>query len=168
MLCGGTTGIRRSRMFRKRRDSLWRNVEGKRLERVALADFGWKQGWGIVWVDYDNDGWLDLAAVGEGASGGEIRVLRNLGDAGWSDVTKKVHLDGVKLKEPRTLAVADLKNDGSPDFVVTQADGETLVLENVGANQNHWMRIDLKALNENNRSAGVKEEVFAGGLYQKW
>jgi tetratricopeptide (TPR) repeat protein len=148
--------------------SLWRNVEGKRLERVALPDFGWQQGRGITWVDYDNDGWLDLAAVGEDASGGEIRVLRNLGDAGWSDVTKKVHLDGVKLKDPRTIAVADLKNDGSPDFVVTQAAGETLVLENVGANQNHWMQIDLKALNDNKSSVGTKVEIFAGGLYQKW
>jgi len=148
--------------------SLWRNVEGKRLERVALPDFGWKRGSGIAWVDYDNDGWLDLAALGERAEGGEIRVLRNLGDAGWADVTKKLHLDGVKLKEPRTLAVADLKNDGSPDLVVTQAGGETLVLQNVGANRNHWMQIDLKALNDNKSSIGTKLEIFAGGLYQKW
>jgi len=148
--------------------SLWKNVEGKRLERVALPDFGWKRGSGITWMDYDNDGWLDLAAVGEGAEGGQIRVLRNLGDAGWADVTKKVHLDGVKLKEPRALAVADLKNDGSPDFVVTQEGGETLVLGNVGANRNHWMHIDLKALNDNKSSIGTKLEIFAGGLYQKW
>jgi tetratricopeptide (TPR) repeat protein len=148
--------------------SLWKNVEGKRLERVALPDFGWNRGWGITWVDYDNDGWLDLAAVGESASGGEIRVLRNLGEAGWSDVTKSVHLDGLKLNDPRTIAVADLKNDGSPDFVVTQAGGETLLLENVGANQNHWMRIDLKALNDNKSSIGTKLEIFAGTLYQKW
>ena len=148
--------------------SLWRNVEGKRLERVALPDFGWARGSGITWVDYENDGWLDLAAVGEGASGGEIRLLRNLGDAGWADVTKKVGLDGLKLKEPRALAVADLKHDGSPDLVVTQAGGETLLLQNVGANQNHWMQIDLKALNDNKSSIGTKLEIFAGGLYQKW
>ena len=148
--------------------SLWRNVEGKRLERVALPDFGWKRGAGITWLDYDNDGWLDLAAVGEGAKGGEIRVLRNLGEAGWQDVTKSLHLDGLKLTEPRTLAVADLKNDGSPDLVVTQANGETLVLTNVGANQNHWMQMDLKALNDNKSSIGTKLEIFAGGLYQKW
>ena len=75
-----------------------------------------------------------------------------------SDVTKSVRLDEVKLKEPRTLSVADLKDDGSPDFVVTQAGGETLVLENVGANQNHWMQIDLKALNDNKSSIGTKLE----------
>jgi len=148
--------------------SLWRNVEGKRLERVVLPDFGWKRGWGITWLDYDNDGWLDLAAVGEGANGGEIRVLRNLGEAGWADVTKSVKLDTLKLKEPRALAVADLKNDGSPDLIVTQENGETLVLSNVGATQNHWMRIDLKALNDNKSGIGTKLELFAGGLYQKW
>ena len=148
--------------------SLWRNVEGKRLERVTLPDLGWKRGWGIAWLDYDNDGWLDLAAVGEGASGGEIRVLRNLGEAGWADVTKSVKLDELKLKEPRSLVVADLKNDGSPDLIVTQENGETLVLSNVGANQNHWMRIDLKALNDNKNGIGTKLELYAGGLYQKW
>ena len=148
--------------------SLWKNVEGKKLERVALPDFSWKRGWGITWLDYDNDGWLDLAAVGEGANGGEIRVLRNLGEAGWADATKSVHLDGLKLSEPRALAVVDLKNDGSPDLLVTQANGETLVLSNVGANQNHWVDIDLKALNDNKSGIGTKLELFAGGLYQKW
>ena len=84
--------------------TLWRNVQGKKLERVKLPDFAWTQGWGITWVDYDNDGWLDLAAVGEGANGGEIRVLRNRGDAGWTDVTKQLQLDSVKLRQPRALA----------------------------------------------------------------
>ena len=28
--------------------SLWSNVQGKKLERVALPDFGWKQGWGVT------------------------------------------------------------------------------------------------------------------------
>ena len=54
--------------------SLWRNKEGKGLERVALPDLNWKSGAGIAAVDYDNDGWIDLVAVGEGASGGEIRL----------------------------------------------------------------------------------------------
>jgi tetratricopeptide (TPR) repeat protein len=148
--------------------SLWRNVDGKKLERVPLPDFGWKQGWGLTSIDYDNDGWLDLVAVGEGANGGEVRVLRNLGDAGWADVSKKLQLDSVKLDQPRAVAVADFKGDGSPDVVVTQASGAPVLLENVGANKNHWMNIDLKALNDNKSGIGTKVEVYAGALYQKF
>ncbi len=148
--------------------SLWRNVEGKKLERVALPDLGWKQGWGITSVDYDNDGWLDLVAMGEGASGGEIRMLRNLGDAGWADVTKKLQLDAVKLEQPRALTVADFKGDGSPDIVVTQASGAPVLLGNIGANKNRWMNVDLKALNDNKSGIGTKVEIYAGGLYQKF
>jgi tetratricopeptide (TPR) repeat protein len=148
--------------------TLWRNVQGKKLERVNLPDFGWKQGWGITWIDYDNDGWLDLAAVGEGSNDGEIRMLRNRGDAGWADVTKQLQLDGVKLAQPRALATADLKKDGSPDLVITQADGTPVVLGNVGANKNHWLEVDLKALNDNKSGIGTKLEFYAGALYQKF
>jgi len=149
--------------------TLWRNVQGKKLERIPLPDLGWKQGWGVTWLDYDNDGWLDLAAVGESASGGgEIRLLRNLGDADWADVTKTVQLDTVKLSKPRTLAVVDLKNNGSPDLLITQLDGAPMLLENIGANKNNWIQIDLKALNDNKSGIGTKVEIYAGGLYQKW
>jgi len=148
--------------------SLWRNVEGKRLERVALPDFGWRRGWGIAALDYDNDGWLDLVAAGESSSGAEIRLLRNLGSKGWSDVTKDVHLDAVKLNQPRAIAVADIEGNGAADLVVTQLGGTPVVLRNEGGNKNNWMRIDLKALNDNKSGIGTKVELYAGTLYQKW
>jgi Tfp pilus assembly protein PilF len=148
--------------------SLWRNVEGKRLERVALPDFGWQNGWGIAAVDYDNDGWLDLVAAGETSRGGEIRLLRNLGSKGWGDVTKNVGLDALKLNQPRAIAVADLRGNGSADLVVTQLGGLPLVLLNEGGNKHNWMRIDLKGLSDNKNGIGTKVELYAGTLYQKW
>jgi len=148
--------------------TLWRNIQGKKLERVPLPDLAWKQGWGVTWIDFDNDGWLDLAAVGESANEGEIRILRNLGEAGWADATNSLKLDGVKLSKPRTLTVADVQNNGSPDLLVTQLDGPPLLLENTGANKNNWIQIDLKALNDNKGGVGTKVEIYAGGLYQKW
>jgi len=148
--------------------SLWRNVEGKRLERVALPDFGWQRGWGIAALDYDNDGWLDLIAAGESSNGAELRLLRNLGSKGWGDVTKDVHLDGVKLKQPRAIAVADIDGNGNTDLVVTQLGGAPIILRNEGGNHNNWMSIDLKALNDNKSGIGTKVELYAGMLYQKW
>jgi len=148
--------------------SLWRNVEGKRLERTPLPDLGWTKGWGLAALDYENDGWLDLVAAGESGGGGELRLLRNLGSKGWADVTKDVHLDAVKLNQPRAIAVADIDGNGDADLVVTQLGGGPLVLRNEGGNQHNWMSIDLKALNDNKSAIGTKVELYAGTLYQKW
>src|SRR5712691_1654200 len=148
--------------------SLWRNVEGKRLERVPLPDLGWLKGWGIAALDYDNDGWLDLVAAGESNNGGELRLLRNLGSKGWADVTKDVHLDAIKLGQPRSIAVADFIGKGQANLVVTQLGGTPIVLRNEGGNQHNWMSIDLKALNDNKSGIGTKVELYAGTLYQKW
>jgi tetratricopeptide (TPR) repeat protein len=148
--------------------SLWRNVEGKRLERVALPDLDWQRGWGIAAIDYDNDGWLDVVAAGESATGGDVRLFRNLGTNGWADVSKDVRLDAVKLAQPRAIAVADVAGNGSADLLLTQVGGAPLLLRNDGGNQHNWMRIDLKALNDNKSAIGTKVEMYAGPLYQKW
>ncbi len=148
--------------------SLWRNVEGKRLERVKLPDIPWERGWGIAAIDYDNDGWLDLVAAGETTGGGELRLFRNLGTSGWADVTGDVHLDAVKLAQPRAIAVADIAGDGDPNLIVTQLGGAPLSLRAEGANQHAWMSIELKALNDNKSAIGTKVELYAGALYQKW
>jgi len=148
--------------------SLWRNVDGKHLERVTLPDFGWKKGWGVTAIDYDNDGWLDLVAVGEGANGGEVRLLRNLGAGKFADVTKEVGLDKVKLSEPRAIVAADLRGNGETDLVITQEGGAPVLLKSEGAAANNWLALDLKALNDNKSAIGTKVEVYAGPLVQKW
>jgi Tfp pilus assembly protein PilF len=148
--------------------SLWRNKEGRGLERVALPDFGWTSGAGIAAVDYDNDGWIDLVAVGEGANGGEIRLLRNLGEGKFADVTKETKLDAVKLIKAIAIAAANVSGNGAMDFVVTQAEGAPLLLKNEGAEKNGWIELDLKALNDNKSAIGTKVEVYAGELAQKF
>src|SRR6266404_1590720 len=115
--------------------SLWRNGEGKRLERVALPDLGWQRGWGISSVDYDNDGWIDLVAVGESSASGELRLLRNLGAPGFADVTREVHLDAVKLSQPRAIAVADVTGNGAAVLIVTQLGASPILLRNEGGNK---------------------------------
>ena len=149
--------------------TLWRNVQGKRLQRVPLPKLDWAHGYGVAAIDYDNDGWIDLAAVGETSGGeGRIVVLRNRGAEGFEDVTAAVGLAGLNLVHPRALITADYDADGDSDLLITQYGGPPVLLRNEGGNKNNWLRLTLKALGDNKSAIGTKVEVYAGPLYQKW
>ncbi len=124
---------------------------------------------GVAAIDYDNDGWVDLVAVGETKEGkGEVRLFRNLGADGFKDVTADVGLDKIQLKEPRAIITGDYDGDGATDLLITQNHGPAVLLRNEGGNQNHWLRLSLKGLNDNKSAIGTKVEVFAGGNRQKF
>lgn len=149
--------------------TLWRNNQGKSFEEVKLPPTNWTAGYGIAAFDYDNDGWVDLVAVGETKDGkGEVRLFRNLGPDGFKDVTADVGLDKIQLKEPRAIITGDYDNDGATDLLITQNHGPAVLLRNEGATQNHWLRLSLKGLNDNKSAIGTKLEVFSGGNRQKF
>jgi tetratricopeptide (TPR) repeat protein len=148
--------------------SLWRNVQGKRFERVPLPVQNVTAGWGLTAIDLDNDGWLDLVAAVETARGPELRALRNVGSAGFEDVTAQVKLDQVKLVQPRALIASDVDGDGAADLIVTQPNGDPLLLHNQGGNRNHSVLISMKGVADNKSAIGAKVEVFADGVWQKF
>jgi|HubBroStandDraft_6_1064221.scaffolds.fasta_scaffold00024_58 tetratricopeptide (TPR) repeat protein len=149
--------------------TLWRNNHGKSFEQVALPETGWVRAFGVAAIDYDNDGWVDLVAVGETKDGkGEVRLFRNLGADGFKDVTADVGLDKIQLKDPRAIITGDYDGDGATDLLITQNHGPAVLLRNEGGNQNHWLRLSLKGLNDNKSAIGTKVEVFAGGNRQKF
>jgi hypothetical protein len=148
--------------------TLWRNVQGKRFERVPLPVENVTAGWGLTAIDLDNDGWLDLVAVVETQHGPELRALRNLGPAGFEDVSARIKLDQVKLVEPRALIAADVDGDGAADLIVTQLDGNPMLLHNEGGNRNHSLLIAMKGVADNKSAIGAKVEVFADGVWQKF
>jgi tetratricopeptide (TPR) repeat protein len=153
--------------------TLWRNVAGpgnigRRFERVELPLNGALRGWGVTAIDIDNDGWIDLAAIVETKTGAEVRVFRNRGDGTFEDVSHALGLDAVKLHDPRGLISADVDEDGAADLIVTQVNAPPLLLRNVGANKNHFVRLDLTGYADNKTAIGVKVEAFANGHWQKW
>ena len=153
--------------------TLWRNVEGpehigRRFERVELPLKNAVRGWGLTAIDIDNDGWIDLAAIVETAAGPQVRVFRNRGDGTFEDVSHALGLDAVKLQTPRGLIAADVDGDGAPDLIVTQVNAPPVLLRNVGANKNHFVRLDLTGYADNKTAIGVKVETFANGQWQKW
>ena len=153
--------------------TLWRNVAGpqgvgRRFERVPLPLTDASRGWGVTAVDIDNDGWVDLAAVVETSAGPQVKVFRNKGDGKFEDVSGALGLDAVKLTAPRGLIAADVDGDGAPDLIVTQENAPPVLLRNVGANKNHFVRLDLSGYADNKTAIGSKVEIFASGQWQKW
>ncbi len=147
---------------------LLRNAKGT-FELVALPETELVHGYGVAAIDYDNDGWVDLAAVGETKDGrGEVRLFRNLGPDGWKDVTADVGLDKIQLKEPRAIIAGDYDNDGAVDLLITQNHGPAVLLHNEGGTKNNSLRLALKGLNDNKSAIGTKVEVFSDGIRQKF
>jgi tetratricopeptide (TPR) repeat protein len=149
--------------------TLWRNNHAKSFEQVKLPETNWVRAYGVAAFDYDNDGWVDLVAVGETKEGkGEVRLFRNLGPDGFKDVTADVGLDKIQLKDPRAIITGDYDNDGATDLLITQNHGPAVLLRNEGGNQNHWLRLSLKGLDDNKSAIGTKVEVFSEGNRQKF
>ncbi len=152
--------------------TLWKNIDGKRFERVPLPISDATRAWGITPIDVDNDGWIDLAAVVETSKGVEVRILRNKGDGTFEDVSTKLGL-GAALVKPlpqaaRSVVAFDADGDGDADLLVSTLDGPPILLRNEGGNKNHSFLVTLQGNADNKTAIGTKVEVFAGGLWQKW
>ena len=148
--------------------TLWRNVDGKKFERVPLPITDATAGYGITPIDIDNDGWIDLAVSIQTANGPAVRVLRNRGPDGFEDVSKALGLDKVISGYPGALIADDVDGDGAADLILTQAGQDPILLHNLGGNKNHSLRIAFSGVADNKSGIGTKVEVFANGDWQKF
>jgi tetratricopeptide (TPR) repeat protein len=109
-------------------------------------------------IDYDNDGWLDIVALGDG-----IRVFRNLGANGFTNVTAALGLEKINGRID-SFAAADFDGDCDTDFIVSIAGVGLRYLRNDGGNRNHQLRLTLAGTRSNSSGLGARVDVIAGGL----
>jgi len=93
-------------------------------------------GAGCAFLDYDNDGWMDLYFVNSGKSNFftpprpmRNALYRNNRDGTFTDVTEKAHVEGGGYGQG--VAVGDYNADGYPDIYVTQC-GRNILYRNNG------------------------------------
>lgn len=117
-------------------------------------------GWGDGFIDYDNDGWLDIfEANGHvypevdqhdwGTTWAERPLLfRNVpedkGKGRKFEYVPPVKDSGLADVIPaRGTAFADFFNDGKVDVIINPVDGPPVLLRNVNPDHHHWVEIGL-------------------------
>ena len=95
-------------------------------------------GWGVGFLDLDNDGWLDLflanghvypevdSLKSEAAYKQPKVVYRNLHNGRFADITAQLGPPVTTEKAARGAAFADFDNDGDIDIVVSGATGRRI------------------------------------------
>jgi hypothetical protein len=127
-------------------------------------------GWGVRFIDYDNDGWKDLLiAQGHDLDTVELNypnlhyrepllLARNTGK-GFVDQSPD---SGSVFHEPwlgRGMAIGDIDNDGRLDAVVTTNDGPLHILHNETPTSNHWLTLNLIGHKSNRDAIGAEVKL---------
>jgi hypothetical protein len=135
-------------------------------------------GWGCGFVDFDNDGWLDIFLV-NGHVYPEVEKLtteagypqrkvlyQNQRNGSFKDVAEKV---GGPLVEPtasRGAAFGDFDNDGDVDVVINPVNDFPVLLRTDSATNNNWISIKLIGVKSNRDGVGARIRVVTDGKTQ--
>jgi enediyne biosynthesis protein E4 len=170
--------------LRKQIFTLYRN-RGEYFEDVsypaglarATSD---KTGFSVNFLDYDNDGDLDLFFTNGGVRtsemarpdasyteryGQETLLLANDGKGHYTDVSRWAGPYFAERLIGRGSATGDLDNDGDLDLVISNLADRAVVLRNDTAS-GHWITLKLIPSKGNRDALGTTVRIEAGGIRQ--
>ncbi len=133
---------------------------------------------GVKWLDFDNDGWLDLMfANGHTLDNADqvmafgvvmnptyrqpIILYQNRGGKYFGDVSNRLAGGAERSIVGRGLAIGDFDNDGRIDALVVDAEGKPLLLHNVEPHAGHWLELKLRGTRSNRDGIGALVTVTA-------
>ncbi len=134
------------------------------LGRISLLS----SGWGVRFLDYDNDGWKDLFLV-QGHVLDTIEMtsphlryrqpplLARNEEGRFRDVSAGAGEVFRAAWAARGLAIGDIDDDGDLDVVVSTLDDRGRILRNEGGNAGHW--VELRLVGRRSNRDGIGAEV---------
>jgi len=165
--------------FSQDHTTLYRNLGGGLFSDVSTRAgmmLGPLLGWGVGFVDLDNDGRLDIFI-----SNGHIypnidqtgtstylqrkQLFWNLGGGRFRDVSRDIGGPLLEPKASRGTAFGDYDNDGDIDMLVVNNDDRPTLLRNDTAG-GRWITIALQGTVSNRDGIGARVTVEAAGVRQ--
>jgi hypothetical protein len=162
------------------RPSLYKNNDGAFFEDVSeMAGVGRNQllGWGVAFLDIDEDGLPDLIManghvypeIDRTPLGETYRqktlLYRNLGNRTFTDITASAGPAFVPKRPARGLATGDLDGDGRPEIVIVNMNETPSLLKNLTPRKNA-IAITLTGTRSNRSAIGARCTIEAGGRKQ--
>jgi hypothetical protein len=164
------------------------NFEDARVRAGLAASTAEMTGFGTNWLDYDNDGRLDLIVVD-----GAVNVIERLrgqpvpyrqhnllfhneGRGVFQDVSAMSGVEFTRLDVARGLATGDIDNDGDIDVVVPNNNTPVRLLLNQTITSRvgevpasaHWIELTLVAPSDNRFGIGARVGVAREGQPTLW
>ncbi len=158
-------------------DSLYMNLgDGSFDDRTYQAGLGINTrllGWGVSFIDIDNDGWLDILVANghvypevdgtqvDAAYAERKYLYRNLRNGQFEDVSM-IGGGGITADaKARGFAVGDYDNDGDLDAVVNCVNAVPQLLRCDSTLNRSWVKIRLVGTKSNKTGIGARIKVVA-------
>jgi hypothetical protein len=133
---------------------------------VACGQF---VGWASSFLDYDNDGDLDLFKVNgelKHLYGQEDQLFENNGEGMFTDVSTQRGAYFHEERVGRGACFGDYDNDGDIDAYIVNLEDYGVLLRNNKGNQNSWITLRLVGTSSNRDGIGARVSVRCGELRQ--
>ena len=163
-------------------NTLYLNLGGVFEDGTAYYGLGratWPfTGFGVVWIDFENDGWLDLAVANGAVNAVPDQVLAGASFPFRERSQLFANREGKRFEEigaqagefatiehvSRGLAVGDLDLDGDQDLVATNNQGEAEVFLNASVAGRSWVGFRVLLRHGERDALGALVEVRRPGL----
>lgn len=131
-------------------------------------------GWGIHFIDYDNDGNLDLIIanghINQAIEATRLDVkykeppllLRNDGRGRFQNMREFAGTSFATGQSARGIAVGDFNNDGGLDAAFTRLDEKPVLLRNNEGQNHSWIGLELQGTKSNRDGIGSKITIDVG------